>query len=86
MVLYPPISQHKLSLSDSYVLILDSVVFSTWRLTLDMVEKGLKNAGIRSIRFDGSVPQKERQSVVDGFKADPGIRVMLLTLSCGAVG
>ncbi|KAK4243690.1 P-loop containing nucleoside triphosphate hydrolase protein [Corynascus novoguineensis] len=62
------------------------VVFSTWRLTLDVVEKGLENAGIRSIRFDGSVPQKERQSVVDRFKADPGIRVMLLTLSCGAVG
>jgi SNF2 family DNA or RNA helicase len=61
-------------------------VFSAWRLTLDVVEKGLEKAGIRSIRFDGSVPQKERQSVVDKFKADPGIRVMLLTLSCGAVG
>lgn len=64
----------------------NSVVFSTWRLTLDVVEKGLSDAGIRSIRFDGRVPQKERQSVVDSFKADPGIRVMLLTLSCGAVG
>ncbi|KAL2128220.1 hypothetical protein VTI74DRAFT_9476 [Chaetomium olivicolor] len=63
-----------------------SVVFSTWRLTLDVVEKGLSEAGIRSIRFDGSVPQKGRQSVVDSFTADPGIRVMLLTLSCGAVG
>ncbi|KAH6619377.1 SNF2 family N-terminal domain-containing protein [Chaetomium sp. MPI-SDFR-AT-0129] len=62
------------------------VVFSTWRLTLDVVEKGLGNAGIRSSRFDGSVPQKERQSVVDRFRADPGVRVMLLTLSCGAVG
>jgi len=62
------------------------VVFSTWRLTLDVVEKGLEIAGIQSIRFDGSVLQKERQSVIDEFKADPGIRVMLLTLSCGAVG
>lgn len=62
------------------------MVFSTWRLTLDVVEKGLEMAGIRSIRFDGSVPQKERQSVVDRFKADASIRVMLLTLSCGAVG
>lgn len=51
-----------------------------------MVEKGLEKAGIRSVRFDGSVLQKERQSVVDRFKADSGIRVMLLTLSCGAVG
>ncbi|SPQ24421.1 6db613db-62c9-4e99-888c-c9372a6443fe [Thermothielavioides terrestris] len=61
-------------------------LFSTWRLTLDVVEKGLESAGIRTIRFDGNVAQKERQSVVDRFKADPGIRVMLLTLSCGAVG
>jgi SNF2 family DNA or RNA helicase len=72
--------------SQMNILIVVSVVFSTWRLTLDVVEKGLEKAGIRSIRFDGSVPQKERQSVVDKFKADPGVRVMLLTLSCGAVG
>lgn len=63
-----------------------SVIFSTWRLTLDMVETGLDRASLRSIRFDGKVPQKERQSVVDKFKTDPTIRVMLLTLSCGAVG
>ncbi|KAK1252229.1 hypothetical protein MKX08_003416, partial [Trichoderma sp. CBMAI-0020] len=62
------------------------IVFSTWRLTLDIVEAGLDQASLRSIRFDGQVPQKERQSVVNQFKRDPSIRVMLLTLSCGAVG
>lgn len=61
-------------------------MFSTWRLTLDIVEAGLNQASLCSIRFDGKVPQKERQSVVDRFKKDPNIRVMLLTLSCGAVG
>ncbi|KAK7413800.1 hypothetical protein QQX98_007293 [Neonectria punicea] len=62
------------------------IVFSTWRLTLDVVEEGLKQASVQSIRFDGKVPQKERQNVVDKFKTDPSIRIMLLTLSCGAVG
>ncbi|KAL6900038.1 hypothetical protein GGI43DRAFT_406165 [Trichoderma evansii] len=62
------------------------IVFSTWRLTLDVIEAGFDQASLRSIRFDGRVPQKERQSVVDKFKKDPNIRVMLLTLSCGAVG
>lgn len=38
------------------------------------------------VRFDGTVPQKERQPVIDRFRKDPSIRVMLLTLSCGAVG
>ncbi|KAI0867563.1 SNF2 family N-terminal domain-containing protein [Hypoxylon argillaceum] len=62
------------------------VVFSTWRLTLDLITRGLDAEGIRSIRFDGKVPQKDRQSVLKSFSSDPSIRVMLLTLSCGAVG
>ncbi|KAH8126281.1 hypothetical protein LI328DRAFT_166248 [Trichoderma asperelloides] len=62
------------------------IVFSTWRLTLDIIEAGLDQASLRCIRFDGRVPQKERQSVVESFKKEPTIRVMLLTLSCGAVG
>ncbi|KAL7948125.1 P-loop containing nucleoside triphosphate hydrolase protein [Trichoderma barbatum] len=62
------------------------VVFSTWRLTLDIVKAGLDQASLDSIRFDGKVPQKDRQSVIEKFKTDPSVRVMLLTLSCGAVG
>lgn len=63
-----------------------SVVFSTWRLTLDMVQKGLDDAGIARVQFDGKVPQKDRQPILERFKTDPGLRVMLLTLSCGATG
>ncbi|KAK6843899.1 hypothetical protein PG987_004759 [Apiospora arundinis] len=63
-----------------------SIVFSTWRLTLDMVQRGLDEAGITCVRFDGKVPQKDRQPIVERFKTDPSLRVMLLTLSCGAVG
>lgn len=63
-----------------------SIVFSTWRLTLDVVEAGLQQSSVKSVRFDGKVPQKERQNIVDTFKTDPSIRVMLLTLSCGAAG
>lgn len=68
------------------ILTIYSVVFSTWRLTLDVVEAGLNQHSIANVRFDGKVPQKDRQSVVNRFKNDPNIRVMLLTLSCGAVG
>lgn len=63
-----------------------SIVFSTWRLTLDLVEKGLNQASISSIRFNGKVPQKDRQGIIEKFRTDPSIRIMLLTLSCGAVG
>ncbi|KAJ3569743.1 hypothetical protein NPX13_g5978 [Xylaria arbuscula] len=62
------------------------IVFSTWRLTLDLISRGLEDEGIRSIRFDGKVPQRDRPSVLNSFNSDPNVRVMLLTLSCGAVG
>ncbi|KAH7324988.1 SNF2 family N-terminal domain-containing protein [Stachybotrys elegans] len=62
------------------------IVFSTWRLTLNMVQKGLEEARIPCVRFDGKVPQRDRQPLVERFNTDPGLRVMLLTLSCGAVG
>ncbi|KAI1255170.1 hypothetical protein MGN70_003234 [Eutypa lata] len=55
-------------------------------MTLDVVEEGIKRAGINHVRFDGKVPQKERQAVIDKFRRDPSVQVMLLTLSCGAVG
>ncbi|KAF3799114.1 DNA repair protein RAD5A [Colletotrichum gloeosporioides] len=58
------------------------VVFSSWRLTLDLIKAGLD----QYIRFDGTIPQKDRQSVVERFETDPNVRVMLLTLPCGAVG
>ncbi|GAB1316916.1 alpha-1,6-mannosyltransferase [Madurella fahalii] len=62
------------------------VIFSTWRTTLDLVEVGLKQALIPCLRFDGKVPQKDRQGVVERFRHDPSVKVLLLTLSCGAVG
>ncbi|KAL7792443.1 SNF2 family N-terminal domain-containing protein [Trichoderma ceciliae] len=65
---------------------LTSVVFSYWRSTLDLIESALKNTSINSVRFDGGLTPKERQASVERFQEDPSIRVMLLTLSCGAVG
>lgn len=63
-----------------------SVVFSTWRMTLNVIDAGLKHASIPALRFDGTIPHKERQGVIERFRNDPGIRVLLLTLTCGAVG
>ncbi|KAK0622598.1 SNF2 family N-terminal domain-containing protein [Immersiella caudata] len=63
-----------------------SIVFSTWRMSLDVVEAGLRQAGIQCLRYDGKVPQKERHGVVTRFREDPSVRVLLLTLACGAVG
>lgn len=53
---------------------------------LDIVESGLEQISISTVRFDGRVPQKERQNIVDRFNSDTTVRAMLLTLSCGAAG
>jgi SNF2 family DNA or RNA helicase len=55
-------------------------------MTLDVVEAGLEQAHIQYLRFDGKVPQKIRQPIIERFRKDPSIKVMILTLSCGAVG
>lgn len=62
------------------------IVFSTWRMTLDIIEAALEQAQIRSVRFDGKVAQTQRQPVLNEFKSNPNVRIILLTLECGAVG
>jgi SNF2 family DNA or RNA helicase len=60
-------------------LTLCSIVFSTRRLTLDIIEAGLAQANIRSVRFDGKVPHTQRQPVLAQFRSDPSVRIMLPT-------
>ncbi|PCD21426.1 hypothetical protein AU210_016389 [Fusarium oxysporum f. sp. radicis-cucumerinum] len=62
------------------------LVFSSWKQTLDDIKTGLDQSSIPSVRFDGNVPQEERQSIVERFKTSHNVCVMLLTLACGAEG
>ncbi|KAF6812281.1 DNA repair protein rad5 [Colletotrichum musicola] len=62
------------------------VVFSMWRSTLDLVQTGLQRCGISSLRYDGGVGIADRHEAVTRFQEDPSLRVLVLTLSCGAVG
>lgn len=55
-------------------------------MTLDIIEAALNQARIQSVRFDGKVSQPQRQPVLNEFKSNPNVRIMLLTLECGAVG
>ncbi|PIA89573.1 putative SWI/SNF-related regulator of chromatin [Cercospora beticola] len=63
-----------------------SIVLSFWTSTLDVIEQALDNKNIRCVRFDGTVPLAKRNKNISTFSKDPSIRVMLLTISCGAVG
>ncbi|KAK8031327.1 hypothetical protein PG990_001061 [Apiospora arundinis] len=63
-----------------------SIVFSGWNLTLDMANKGLTAAGLHCVQVDGRVKSKERTKLFEKFQSSHDVQVLLLSLSCGAVG
>lgn len=63
-----------------------SIVFSFWKTTLDVVEVALRRISCQYVYFDGRVTASKRRDVLDAFKSDPNVKVLLLSISCGAVG
>ncbi|KAH8680542.1 SNF2 family N-terminal domain-containing protein [Xylariales sp. PMI_506] len=63
-----------------------SVVFSFWRATLNSIHTALDEAGISCLQVDGDVKSDTRRELFNKFSTDKGVRVLLLSLSCGAVG
>ncbi len=61
-----------------------ALVFSQWTSLLDLVEPGLRAREIDWLRLDGST--RDRGAVVNGFQADGGPPVMLLSLRAGGTG
>jgi hypothetical protein len=51
-----------------------------------MIQVGLDEAGIRHVRVDGSMKTDQRHAALERFRKDPGVLVILLTISCGGVG
>lgn len=63
-----------------------SVVFSSWTKTFDIIQPQLWANSIRCVRLDGSLSAPSRASVLRVFRTNPGIKVLLATISCGGVG
>jgi SWI/SNF-related matrix-associated actin-dependent regulator of chromatin subfamily A3 len=63
-----------------------SVVFSFWTSTLDIVELALNRSSISCERVDGKLNMKKRVSAFQNFRDNKNVAVLLLSLSCGAVG
>jgi SWI/SNF-related matrix-associated actin-dependent regulator of chromatin subfamily A3 len=51
-----------------------------------MVEKAIRDAGIGYVRIEGKVSPSDRAHILERYRHDPNIKVMLITTSCGAVG
>ena len=63
-----------------------SVVFSSWTKTLDILQPLLQSNSIRCVRLDGTSSAANRASVLRVFRDEPGIKVLLATITCGGVG
>ncbi|KAI1080148.1 hypothetical protein F5B20DRAFT_580546 [Whalleya microplaca] len=63
-----------------------SIVFSFWKSTLDITNTALAEAGISCAQVDGTVKPIDREDIFQEFQTGKNIRVLLLSLSCGAVG
>lgn len=63
------------------------VVVSQWTAHLDIVKTMLCRANIGHCEFNGKIPVKDRNNIIENFN-DPNSRakVMLLSLTCGGVG
>jgi superfamily II DNA or RNA helicase len=61
------------------------LIFSEWTTMLDLIEGLLENHGLRYVRLDGSVPQKQRAPLVARFQEDRECRVFITT-NAGATG
>ncbi|KAK0910449.1 DNA helicase rad5 [Friedmanniomyces endolithicus] len=63
-----------------------SVVFSQFTSFLDLIGPALMAARIPTLRFDGSMSQRERARVLTDFANRTGFTVLLLSLRAGGVG
>lgn len=63
-----------------------SIIFSYWRQSLQQLSTILEKANIRFVVLQGALNLSQRRSVLDQFKNDADIPVLLMTLGTGAVG
>ncbi|KAI8663644.1 hypothetical protein NCS57_00965900 [Fusarium keratoplasticum] len=63
-----------------------SVVFTSWRTTLDMLASILSRNGIGFVQVDGRNPVTDRTALLSQFCEVPDIRVLLISINTGAVG
>ncbi|KAJ8122734.1 hypothetical protein O1611_g9771 [Lasiodiplodia mahajangana] len=62
------------------------LVFSQFTSFLDLMEVPISDDGYNYRRYDGSMPNGDRDAAVDDFMKKPEVKVMLVSLRCGNAG
>src|SRR5205807_8107320 len=61
-----------------------AIVFSQWVEPLEVIARVLEPYG--PLLYHGKIPHRERQMILDRFKADPDRHVILMSYGTGSVG
>ncbi|KAK8024372.1 hypothetical protein PG993_012438 [Apiospora rasikravindrae] len=62
------------------------IVFTSWRLTLDILQHLLAGQGVPACRIDGRTSFAEREIILGQYTQEGGPGVLLLSIATGAVG
>ncbi|KAF9437261.1 hypothetical protein BGZ76_001426 [Entomortierella beljakovae] len=62
------------------------IVFSQFSSLLNIIERPLKDEGIRFLRYDGTMRPEKRDEAVRTMTNDPTYPLMLISLKCGSLG
>ena len=63
------------------------IVFSQFTSMLDLIEPFLRAApGLKSVRYDGKMPNDAREAALHALRSDPHTRILLCSLKCGSLG
>ncbi|KAI0534692.1 hypothetical protein GGR58DRAFT_481935 [Xylaria digitata] len=63
-----------------------TLVFSQFTSFLDLMEIPISDDGYNYRRYDGSMPNGDREAAVDDFMKKPEVKIMLVSLRCGNAG
>ncbi|KAJ3142774.1 hypothetical protein HDU90_002645 [Geranomyces variabilis] len=63
-----------------------TILFSQFTSMLDIMEIPLRAQGHLFVRYDGSMPNAERERSLDAVRNDPRVTVLLISLKCGSLG
>ncbi|KAF8863171.1 P-loop containing nucleoside triphosphate hydrolase protein [Acephala macrosclerotiorum] len=63
-----------------------SIIFSGWTRTLDLIERHLTERSILFKRIDGSSSLPLRNKILNDFRKNSQIRILMMTTGTGAVG
>ncbi|ORZ01384.1 SNF2 family N-terminal domain-domain-containing protein [Syncephalastrum racemosum] len=63
-----------------------TIVFSQFTSMLDLLEDPLRKCGFQYVRYDGFMPNSQREKSLRKLREDPACQVMLISLKCGSLG